>query len=193
MGEHLCRIEVVLGAGELVQLPVELGQPDVEVGGGARVGLTICGGSLQAPLVELAGATGPAQGDPHVGEHDRGVQLVNQVSCGVQAAERRTEGLEGLRDVAVCPRGESEESASLPTDEVILGAGQIQGLAGVAHGSGHVAACLGQRRPVHRDGRRRRTQILGVHPLSRQVRVLCAGGEHCLCGPEPLFHGVEVA
>ena len=169
--ENSGRLEVCLCAREVVQLTVELGQTDVQVGRGPRVRRTARGGGLQRLLVQPAGAARPARGDPHVGEHHRAVQLVDEVARGVQTADRIGERGQCLVDVPGRPGGQAEEAAAGAAHEVVLGSGQVQGAPGVAYGAGDIAAGLGQRRTVDRDRRRRRPQILGVRPRCREVRV----------------------
>ena len=133
------------------------------------------GGGPQRLLVEPAGAAGSARGNPHVGEHDRAVQLVDQVPRGVQAAHRLGERGERLVDVSGGPGGQAEEPARAAPHEVVLGSGQVERAPGVAHGAGDVAAGLGQRGAVDQDRRRCGAQVLGVRPGGRQVRVAGAG------------------
>ena len=192
MPEHPGRLEVCLGAGEVAELAVELGQADMQVGGGPRVRLVPCGGLLQGLLVQPAGAAGPARSDPHVGEHHRGVELVDQVARGVQAADRLGERRQRLLDVAGRPGGQTEVSRSGPADEVVLRSGHVQGPAGVTNRARDVAACLGQRRAVDRDRRRRGAQVFGVRPRRREVLVARARGQRRFGIVEPGLDRVEV-
>ena len=187
------RLQVRLGAGEVVELAVQLGQADVQVGGGPRVRLAVPGRGRERLLVQPAGAAGSPGGDPHVGEHDRGVQLVDQVSRCVQAADRLGERGERLLDVAGRPGGQAEEPARPAPHEVVLGAGQVERVPGVAHRAGDVAPGLGQGGAVDQDRRRRGAQVLGVRPRGRQVRVAGAGLQRRLGVVEPGLHPVEVA
>ena len=183
--ENSGRLEVILCAGKVVQLTVELGQSDVQVGRSPGVRRTARGGGLQRLLEQPAGAARPTRGDPHVGEHDRGVQLVDEVARGVQAADRVGERGQCLVDVAGGPGGQAEVAAAGTAHEVVLWSGQVQGVPGMAYGAGDIAACLRQRRSVNRDRRRRGAQILGVGPRCREVGVLGAGGQRGFGVVEP--------
>ena len=64
--ENSGRLQVCLCAGKIVQLTVEFGQTDVQVGR-CPVRRTARGAGLQRLLVQPAGAARPTRGDPHVG------------------------------------------------------------------------------------------------------------------------------
>ena len=191
--ENPGRLEVCLRAREGRRAHGRVGQTDMQVGRGPGVRRSDRGGGLQRLLVQPAGTTRPARGDPHVGEHHRAVQLVDEVARGMQAADRIGEGGQCLLDVPGRPGGQAEVAAAGATDEMVLRSGQVQGVPGMADGAGDVAAGLGQRRTVDRDRRRRRPQVLGVGPGRREVRVLGAGGQRRFGVVEPRLGRVEVA
>ena len=110
----------------------------------------------------------------------------------MQAAHRLGERGEGLLDVSGGPGGQAEEPARAAPHEVVLGAGQVERAPGVAHGSGDVAAGLGQRGAVDQDRRRCGAQVLGVRPGGRQVLVAGAGLQRRVGVVEPGLQPVEV-
>ena len=114
LGQRSRRVEVRLGARSVVELTVELGEPDVQVGRGPGVGRAASGRGPQGLLVQAAGAPGPAGCHPHVGEHHRAVQLVDQVPGGVQAADGLSEHRQRLPGVPRRPGRQAEEPAPAP-------------------------------------------------------------------------------
>jgi len=134
---------------------------------------------------------GTTSRNPHVAEHHRAVQLIDQVPRGVQAADRVRERGQGLLDVAGRPGRQTEEPGPGPAHEVIVRAGQGQRTPGMAHRARDVAPRLRQRRTVDPDRRRRGAQIVGVRPGSRERLVVSAGGQRGLGVVEPAAHRVE--
>ena len=186
------RLEVCLGAREIVELTVEFGQTDVQVGRSPGVRRTARGGGLQRPLEQPAGAARPTRGDLHVGEHDRGVQLIDEVARGVQAAHSVGERRPCFVDVPGGPGGQAEVAVGATAYEVVLWSGQVQGVPGMAYSAGDIAACLRQRRSVNVDRRRRGAQVFGVGPGCREVGVLGAGRQRRFGVVEPGLDCVQI-
>ena len=131
-------------AREVIELTVELGQTDVQVGSGPWVRLAVPDGGLQPLLVEPPCAAGPSRGDPHVGEHDRAVQRVDHPPGGVQAADRLGERGQCLLDVPRRKGGQPEEPAPGTAQEMVLGSGKLHDATCMEHRAVRVAACLRQ-------------------------------------------------
>ena len=104
--------------------------------------------------------------------------VVSSASTKLPAACRlRTASKRGQRlfHVPGGPGGQAEIAVGATAYEVVLWSGQVQGVPGMAHGTGDIAACLRQRRSVDVDRRRRGAQVFSVSPRCREVLVLSAG------------------
>ena len=138
------RFQVRFGAREVIELSVELGQADVQVGGGTRVRLAVPDGGLERLLEQRPCAAGSSGGDPHVGEHDRAVQRIDSPPGGVQAADRLGEHGQCLLDVPRRKGSQPEEPTPGPAQEMVLGSGKFHDAASMEHRAVRVSACLRQ-------------------------------------------------
>jgi len=133
-------LEVFPGAGKVSSFDIDLAQPHVHFGDGARYGIAPDLGRLQGTLVEPARRPRPAGREPQVSEHDRAAQLVDEAAARVQAGHGLGERLQRARHVPLRPRGEAQEPGGPSPREMVLGTSQVEGAPGVFRRACRIAA-----------------------------------------------------
>ncbi len=103
----------------------------MEVAGRRQDVAGVGSGGGEGPLVETSCLGGPAAGQPHVGEHDGGAQLVGEVARGAQAPDRLAERLHRRRELPRGPGRQSQEAGAPGAGDVVVRPRQVQGAAGV--------------------------------------------------------------
>ena len=100
---------MLLGGVELALLTEDIRQADVQVAGGAQRRADMTLGRFERALVQPSGLVGPAPSQPHLGQDDRGAELIGELSCRVQAADGIGERVDRGDEVAGGPGCQAEE------------------------------------------------------------------------------------